>query len=403
MAEATESGWGGRKDLIDKVNGPIQRGIGAGTRIILIGPARVLDGIKGGGKTVKSGGEIKGIEGKGGKSGADGKAGVTDGRSGRSSAAARLLKLEDLRDKTLKLPSETKSQAVKIVDLLLLNPKERIDGKSKPLADALRQLNSRELNIVRMILQQGLKTDFSRFSEKFQSQLLVVFKILLESDYKYRSLNRRLNSPVLADTSSNRELRIVKKPISADPISEQLEVRRRENSLLTRRLTQTRAISAELIGRVKPIPVADSTINFSEHANADEQKNPVDVEYELLNPIDTSLYLDSLRRLGKASNGAVSEQLGPGVRIIASDCFRVDEQGIRISLKLNFEGVWHTVCQYEIYSTDAVRWQFKRNANPVKMKLTLPALQLGAMARREFRSNWRTLCNSYLGLASNAF
>jgi hypothetical protein len=521
----------GRKDLIDKLGGPIQGAIGKGGCLIFIGAARILDG-KGNAGTGKGSG-ARGDRGAGGKTpDAKGEKGLA---GSKAAEASRVSRLEDMRARTLRLPAEVINQGARIAERLIRNPRELFEGKNSALADALRQLSKTELNAVRLILRSGMNPDFSRFNEKLQAQLIVIFKTLLEQGNAQKGGKEKVSAT--SDRSAD------KSPVkSADKVAESKSARAAGQPGQTRllsfengqvvRTADTHTVVASGMSAERnpqaqncprsglPIAVADAPAHTQTVALEQNIANPAEIlaqafehktetvdlrvtepavhekgkyssgrschvvkpgetlksiavkyfgddagapvilhinrqnrqiDYQshkgrlyVVLPADAVLTipsqddidafkkanvsyahldfgsmldcetiaavgkaLDEVARVGEnclpaskhgtAGNnwGPVSELLGPGLKIRESQCLRSGEQGIRVSLQLQHQKQWLILSQYEIFSTGSNKLQYKQSGSTKQATMNLAPVQLKAMARNDFRNNWRSIFAEY--------
>ncbi|MBX9723188.1 MAG: hypothetical protein K2X81_17425, partial [Candidatus Obscuribacterales bacterium] len=266
----------------------------------------------------------------------------------------------------------------KMIEQLIKNPQQKFGIKDSAIADALRGLNKSELNALRLILKGGIHPDFSKFNGKQQSQLILIFKTLLEQGQPKRS--EMPNS-----AGSNALKRLI----------EQAKAREPENRTATLRGIDTRTVaSCGIDGRtVKSRDIDTRTVpsrgdNFGTIASdgIDTKTAQINEDQSQTKPIDTKLSVLP----------PISEMLAAGVKILQSECFTSDAYGIRISLRLQQNNRWETVCHYDIYSSASKRTQYLKARNPEQADLALPAEESKTIALSDLRKNWKSLCHQYL-------
>ncbi len=392
-----------RKEIIDKINGPIHRTLGSkdGIKIGAVVPAKDLI-IKG-----KSG-EGQGLESK----------------LGRTS---RVLRLEDLSLRVAKLPGETRLQACKIIEQLIKNPKQKFGSKDSAIADALRGLGKSELNALRLILKGGIQPDFSKFNAKQQSQLIFIFKTLLEQGQP-----KRIEMSNSAGSSALK--RLIEQAKVREPETRSVTLRAIDSKTVPSRGADTRTVASLGIdtNTVKSRDIDTRTVPSSGAKFGVMASNGIDTKTAEINEDQSETRPMLFRFNGKIQSGKIlsrksvnakmdstdaaevedratklvdaklsflppfSEILADGVKILQSECFTSDAHGIRISLRLQKDNRWETVCHYDVYSGSTRRTQYLKARNPEQTDMLLPAEESKIFALNDFRKNWKSLCHQYL-------
>jgi hypothetical protein len=184
-----------RKDIIDKISGPIQNSLSIkdGAQFIVAAAAKFVDGLKPGRAPEASMND-------------------RDIKIAKPSDV-KAAKLEDITKIARKLPEDFKDSVIKVCDKLVKNPNEKFEGKDKQLADILRPIKNADL--VKQILTNKVPPDFSKIPEKHLTQFLAVLTALIDCNKASRT-DRPQGSAAKSDMPSANAKPIVS--IAADKV-----------------------------------------------------------------------------------------------------------------------------------------------------------------------------------------